>query len=174
MRCSALLVGCACARIRNWLPCGIVSDRSFVCLCISPRMHRCDLQFRHSLCLSSAAAGGAAPAQPAQQGMQPPMQAGSGRFIQPLSQCDMVVTNIIQELQRDSWPAKPACRPSRCTGMSHASLPSHLPVYPIHSLWRADVLPNTTNSAMYTGVAMTSNARHPFLMLFAALISNCH
>jgi hypothetical protein len=55
---------------------------------------------------------------PGPQGMQPPQQAGSGRFVQPLAQCDMVVTNIIQELQRDSWPARAACRPTRCTGMS--------------------------------------------------------
>lgn len=43
-------------------------------------------------------------------------QRGSGRFIQPLSQCDMQITNIIDELQKDPWPIPPRSRPLRSTG----------------------------------------------------------
>lgn len=40
------------------------------------------------------------------------------RFLQPLSQCDMAITQIIQDLQRDPWPVQMNKRPLRSTGVA--------------------------------------------------------
>eukprot|EP00123_Amoebidium_parasiticum_P016638 comp23528_c2_seq3/m.39562 comp23528_c2_seq3/g.39562 ORF comp23528_c2_seq3/g.39562 comp23528_c2_seq3/m.39562 type:complete len:764 (-) comp23528_c2_seq3:258-2549(-) len=45
-------------------------------------------------------------------------QHGSGRFIQPLRQCDAALTAIIEELQRDPWPVANDKRPLRATGVA--------------------------------------------------------
>lgn len=38
------------------------------------------------------------------------------RFIQPLSACDMSLTDLLGELQRDPWPLQQAKRALRSTG----------------------------------------------------------
>jgi protein transport protein SEC23 len=38
------------------------------------------------------------------------------RFIQPLSACDMSLTDLLGELQRDPWPVQQGRRPLRSTG----------------------------------------------------------
>eukprot|EP00124_Ichthyophonus_hoferi_P003697 Ihof_evm1s338 gene=Ihof_evmTU1s338 len=48
------------------------------------------------------------------------VQHGSGRFIQPLQQCDAAVTAIIEEIQRDPWPVANDKRPLRATGVALA------------------------------------------------------
>ncbi|XP_070493724.1 protein transport protein Sec23A [Chironomus tepperi] len=47
-----------------------------------------------------------------QQGPQPP----SNRFLQPLQKCDMALTDMLGELQRDPWPVSQGKRPLRATG----------------------------------------------------------
>ena len=39
-------------------------------------------------------------------------------FLQPVSECDMALTDIIQELQVDPWPVQTAMRPLRATGVA--------------------------------------------------------
>ncbi|CAH0551809.1 unnamed protein product [Brassicogethes aeneus] len=46
---------------------------------------------------------------------QPPAPPGS-RFLQPVSKCDMSLTDLIGELQRDPWPVPPGKRSLRSTG----------------------------------------------------------
>lgn len=55
---------------------------------------------------------GAAPAQRV-PGMP---AAGASRFLQPVSECDMSLTDIIEELQSDPWPVAQGMRPLRSTG----------------------------------------------------------
>jgi protein transport protein SEC23 len=40
----------------------------------------------------------------------------SFRFIQAVSACDMSLTDLLGELQRDPWPVQQAKRPLRSTG----------------------------------------------------------
>lgn len=49
----------------------------------------------------------------------PPQQQPSqmfSKFIQPLSACDMSLTDLLGELQRDPWPQQQAKRALRSTG----------------------------------------------------------
>lgn len=58
--------------------------------------------------------GGVPPgAQPGQPG-QP--NTGANRFLQPVEGCDMSLTDVIEELQRDPWPIAKGMRPLRSTG----------------------------------------------------------
>lgn len=41
---------------------------------------------------------------------------GAERFLQPVSECDMPLTDIIEELQHDPWPIDAGMRPLRSTG----------------------------------------------------------
>lgn len=41
---------------------------------------------------------------------------GMARFIQPIQQCEFVLTSILEELQRDPWPVQAQKRPLRSTG----------------------------------------------------------
>ena len=41
-----------------------------------------------------------------------------GRFLQPLHKCDMALTDLLGELQRDPWPVSQGKRPLRCTGVA--------------------------------------------------------
>jgi protein transport protein SEC23 len=41
---------------------------------------------------------------------------GASRFLQPVSECDMSLTDIIEELQADPWPVAQGNRPNRSTG----------------------------------------------------------
>lgn len=63
------------------------------------------------------------PQQQFQRGGQPPIQPQpaaptppAGRFLQPISSCDMNLTDLIGELQRDPWPVPQGKRPLRSTG----------------------------------------------------------
>lgn len=41
---------------------------------------------------------------------------GGARFLQPVSKCDMVLTDLLSELQRDPWPVAQGKRSLRSTG----------------------------------------------------------
>ena len=51
---------------------------------------------------------------PQQNGRQ--AYSGSARFLLPVAQCEFQMTNILEQLQKDSWPVASDRRPSRCTG----------------------------------------------------------
>lgn len=55
------------------------------------------------------------PLRPGQPHQQPPMPPAS-RFLQPVSNCDMSLTDLIGELQRDPWPVPQGKRSLRSTG----------------------------------------------------------
>uniref|UniRef100_V5G0D6 Protein transport protein SEC23 n=1 Tax=Anoplophora glabripennis TaxID=217634 RepID=V5G0D6_ANOGL len=55
------------------------------------------------------------PLRPGQQHQQTPAPPAS-RFLQPVSNCDMSLTDLIGELQRDPWPVPQGKRPLRSTG----------------------------------------------------------
>ena len=40
------------------------------------------------------------------------------RFLQPLHKCDMSLTDLLGELQRDPWPVAQGKRPLRSTGVA--------------------------------------------------------
>lgn len=69
---------------------------------------------------------GVAPAQPArgahpQGGVVPPQQhqqLPSNRFLQPVHKCDMALTDLLGELQKDPWPVAQGKRPLRSTGVA--------------------------------------------------------
>jgi protein transport protein SEC23 len=52
------------------------------------------------------------PQQPQQQQYLPP----GYKFLQPVSKCDMTLTDLVNELQRDPWPVPQGKRPLRSTG----------------------------------------------------------
>ena len=70
------------------------------------------------------AAPGVQPAGPASQlaggvlargpGIHP--MAPAGRFLQPIKTCDMYLTDLLSEIQRDPWPVTLGKRPLRSTG----------------------------------------------------------
>lgn len=61
-------------------------------------------------------------------GQNPNQSRGSGvqplppanRFLQPIHKCDMSLTDLLGELQRDPWPIGPGKRPLRSTGVALA------------------------------------------------------
>ncbi|XP_006824846.1 protein transport protein Sec23A [Saccoglossus kowalevskii] len=55
-----------------------------------------------------------APQQQQQQQQQQPMN----RFLQPVHKCDMSLTDLLGELQRDPWPVGAGKRPLRSTGVA--------------------------------------------------------
>ncbi|EFA06320.2 protein transport protein Sec23A isoform X1 [Tribolium castaneum] len=59
--------------------------------------------------------GKVAVAQPQRGAPQAPIPPAS-RFLQPISKCDMSLTDLIGELQRDPWPVGQGKRPLRSTG----------------------------------------------------------
>lgn len=56
------------------------------------------------------------PNQPRGPGVQPLPPAN--RFLQPVHKCDMSLTDLLGELQRDPWPVGPGKRPLRSTGVA--------------------------------------------------------
>ncbi|RYN51379.1 Protein transport protein [Alternaria tenuissima] len=60
------------------------------------------------------------PGVPQQPGRPPvPPQGGAGtRFILPVSQCELQLTNALESIQRDPWPVANDKRPLRCTGVA--------------------------------------------------------
>ena len=67
------------------------------------------------------AAPGGAPGQP--RGPGGPMGPGgqpqppANKFLQPVHKCDMSLTDLLGELQRDPWPVSTGKRPLRSTGI---------------------------------------------------------
>lgn len=61
--------------------------------------------------------GARGPPAQAPPGQVPPPQPGS-KFIQPLNQCDMSLTDLLGELQKDPWPVAQSKRPLRSTGVA--------------------------------------------------------
>ncbi|KAJ3126310.1 GTPase-activating protein S23 [Nowakowskiella sp. JEL0407] len=47
-----------------------------------------------------------------------PMPADASRFLLPLSECEFILTSIIDQLQRDPWPVANDKRPLRSTGVA--------------------------------------------------------
>lgn len=60
--------------------------------------------------------------QPQQPGQPPQPRAPAGppanRFIQPIQKCDMSLTDMLGELQRDPWPVSQGKRPLRSSGVA--------------------------------------------------------
>eukprot|EP00126_Sphaerothecum_destruens_P008410 Sdes_comp20201_c0_seq1m13515 len=71
-------------------------------------------QIQELLGLTSSSRPQAAGNQPATNA--PQAAVGAQRFLQPLAECDMTLTTIIEELQRDPWPVANDKRPLRSTG----------------------------------------------------------
>lgn len=67
---------------------------------------------------SAAAQRRGAPPSPSKGGA--PNFPGGGRFILPLSECEFALNQVIDELQRDAFPAVSEHRPARCTGTAIA------------------------------------------------------
>ncbi|XP_076441689.1 protein transport protein Sec23A-like isoform X2 [Babylonia areolata] len=64
---------------------------------------------------------GRGPAQQQQRGPQAPQQQfqlPSNRFLQPVHKCDMSLTDLLGELQRDPWPVAQGKRPLRSAGVA--------------------------------------------------------
>src|SRR5690349_14543422 len=62
-------------------------------------------------------AQGAPGANPQQQRVpNQPQQPAANRFLQPLHKCDMALTDMLGEMQRDPWPVPQGKRPLRATG----------------------------------------------------------
>lgn len=63
---------------------------------------------------------GGRPAQPTGLPNQAPQQPQLpySRFLQPLHKCDMTLTDLLGELQRDPWPVSQGKRPLRSTGVA--------------------------------------------------------
>jgi protein transport protein SEC23 len=51
---------------------------------------------------------------------QNPAAQVTSRFIPPLSECEVTLSTILEELQCDPWPVKPGTRSKRCTGTALA------------------------------------------------------
>lgn len=67
--------------------------------------------------LTPSAAGRPAAAMAQAPGQPPPAQVNSSsRFLQPVQECDMALTDIIEEIQHDPWPVGADKRPLRSTG----------------------------------------------------------
>ncbi|KAK4530862.1 hypothetical protein CCYA_CCYA06G1719 [Cyanidiococcus yangmingshanensis] len=50
----------------------------------------------------------------------PPL-ASANRFLQPISECEFMMTSLLESLERDSWPIAAGERPKRCTGAALAA-----------------------------------------------------
>ena len=48
----------------------------------------------------------------------PPAQPPANKFLQPVHKCDMSLTDLLGELQRDPWPVSTGKRPLRSTGVA--------------------------------------------------------
>ncbi|XP_041353261.1 protein transport protein Sec23A-like isoform X2 [Gigantopelta aegis] len=61
---------------------------------------------------------GGHPQQTRQQNPQQAQQLPMNRFLQPVHKCDMNLTDLLGELQRDPWPVAQGKRPLRSTGVA--------------------------------------------------------
>ena len=78
-------------------------------------------QVQEMLGLGRGGAPGPAPGHqaPGRPGLgQPPAQPPANRFLQPVHKCDMSLTDLLGELQRDPWPVSTGKRPLRSTGVA--------------------------------------------------------
>ncbi|GFX61033.1 protein transport protein Sec23A [Trichonephila clavipes] len=55
---------------------------------------------------------------PQQRGAPQQTVPPANRFLQPVSKCDMSLTDLLEELQRDPWPVPQGKRPLRSTGVA--------------------------------------------------------
>ncbi|KAL7412681.1 hypothetical protein BDY24DRAFT_392338, partial [Mrakia frigida] len=70
-------------------------------------------QIQDMLGLNPSNRPGPRPGQPV-----PPSLFGASRFFMPVQQCEFQLTNILEELQKDSWSVANDKRPLRCTGVA--------------------------------------------------------
>jgi len=82
-------------------------------------------QVQEMLGIGKGAGGPMGPGGPPGQQPQPGMRGGGGvplppanRFLQPVHKCDMSLTDLLGELQRDPWPVATGKRPLRSTGVA--------------------------------------------------------
>ena len=61
-------------------------------------------QVQEMLGLGRGGGGGPVPGQQQRPGMGPPAQPPANKFLQPVHKCDMSLTDLLGELQRDPWP----------------------------------------------------------------------
>jgi len=62
--------------------------------------------------------GGGRGQQPGQRGPMPQQPDSFNRFLQPVHKCDMSLTDLLGELQRDPWPVATGKRPLRSSGVA--------------------------------------------------------
>lgn len=58
------------------------------------------------------------PQQPGQQPQQQQRQGPASRFLLPVQQCEVQLTNALENLQKDPWPVAGDKRSARCTGVA--------------------------------------------------------
>lgn len=63
-------------------------------------------------------APGIRPQQPMQPGRPQPHMPPSSRFLLPIEACELQLTNVLEQLQKDPWPVANDKRPLRCTGVA--------------------------------------------------------
>merc|ERR1719320_1782734 len=84
---------------------------------------------------------GAAPAPQGAPGGRPGMggqpQPPANKFLQPVHKCDMSLTDLLGELQRDPWPVSTGKRPLRSTGVA-LSVCCGVARVQLSQLWRED------------------------------------
>ena len=61
---------------------------------------------------------GMRPNMPQQPGRAPPPMGPAARFLLPLQQCELQLTNALEQLQKDPWPVANDKRNLRCTGVA--------------------------------------------------------
>jgi hypothetical protein len=59
------------------------------------------------------------------------------RFLQPVHKCDMNLTDLLGELQRDPWPVAQGKRPLRSTGVALSIAVGLLEVINIKLQWQS-------------------------------------
>lgn len=58
------------------------------------------------------------PSLPQQPARAPPMMGPAARFLLPVQQCELELTNALEQLQKDPWPVANDKRSLRCTGVA--------------------------------------------------------
>lgn len=91
-----------------------------------------------------------------------PGQAGAGRFILPLEQCEFALSQIFEQLQRDPWPVDSDKRPERATGVALSIALSLLETQFPHCAARAMLFcggPCTVGPGMVVGTSLREGIR---------------
>ena len=61
------------------------------------------------------------------------------RFLQPVGQCEFILTSILEQLQQDPWPVANDKRPLRCTGTALSIAVGILEVYSLNFTFRLQI-----------------------------------